>query len=138
MRIAQRITLAITIALQVVIVSGCVSPVPPTVTRPPTIPLKENPTIYLQVIGHKNRVAKSLRDVGVHLTELDSETDYTLNVNVGKVRGRRDCGNVSNVDYMLYSDGRLLMVIEGRGLMGTCVPNIFDGMSQKLASYFGG
>ena len=138
MRIGQRITLAITIALQVVLASGCVSPVPPTVTRAPTIPLKENPTIYLQVIGHKIRVAKSLRNVGVRLTESNSEADYTLNVNVGKVRGRRDCGNVSNVDYILYSNDRLLMVIEGRGLMGTCVPNVFDKLSQKLATYFGG
>ncbi len=134
----QRITLAISIALQVVLVSGCVSPVPPTVTRAPTIPLKENPAIYLQVIGHKARVAESLRNAGVRLMESDSEADYTLNVNVGKVRGRRDCGSVSNIDYILYSNGRRLMVIEGRGLMGTCVPNIFDGMSQKLATYFGG
>ena len=138
MRIGQRITLAITIALQVVLASGCVSPVRPTVTRPPTIPLKEDPAIYLQAIGHKARVAESLRDAGVRLTESDSEADYTLNVNVGKVRGRRDCGNVSNIDYILYSNGRRLMVIEGRGLMGTCVPNVFDRMSQKLATYFRG
>jgi hypothetical protein len=30
------------------------------------------------------------------------------------------------------------MVIKARGLTGTCAPNVFDDMSQKLATYFGG
>jgi hypothetical protein len=137
MRIAQKITLAIAIALQVVLVFGCASRVPPTVTRAPTIPLKENPKIYLQVIGHKARGAESLRNAGVRLTESNAEADYILNVNVGERRGRRDCGIVNNIEYILYDNGRDLMAIKGRGLRGTCVPNIFDDMSQKLATYFG-
>ena len=138
MRIAQIITLAIAIALQVVLVSGCVSPVPPIVTRPPRAPQKAYPTIYVRAVVQKPYVAESLRKAGVRLTESESEADYVLNVNVGQGRGRRDCGIVSNIDYILYSNGRLLMMIEGRGLMGTCVPNIFDDMSQKLVAFFGG
>ena len=137
MRIAQEITLAIAITLQFVLVSGCVSPVPPTVTQAPTIPLKENPAIYLQVIGHKARVAESLRNAGVRLTETFSEADYILNVNVGRRRKNQACGGSSNVAYILDGRDSHLMVIKGRGLTGTCVPNVFDNMSQKLATYFG-
>ena len=31
--------------------------------------------------------------------------------------------------------GRVL-VLKGRGLTGSCVPNLFDDMSEKLASYW--
>ena len=43
----------------------------------------------------------------------------------------------SNVVYILDGRGGHLMVIKGRGLTGACVPNIFDDMSQKLATSFG-
>jgi hypothetical protein len=45
---------------------------------------------------------------------------------------------VSNVAYLLRSGRRYEMVIKGRGLTGSCTPNIFDALSQMLASYAGG
>ena len=137
MRTAQKVALAVVIATQVVLVSGCTSPVPPTVTRAPTTSLKANPAIYLQASVQRPRVAESLRNASVRLTNTFSEADYILTVNVGRRRRTQTCGGSSNVSYILDGRDSHLMVIKGRGLTGTCVPNVFDGMSQKLATYFG-
>ena len=137
MRIAQKIALAIAIAAQVVLGSGCTSPVPPTVTRAPMSPLEANATIFLQANVQRPRIAESLRKAGVRLSESYSEADYILNVNVGRRHKNQTCGGSSNIAYILDGRNRHLMVIKGRGLTGTCVPNVFDDMSQKLASYFG-
>ncbi len=137
MRIAQKIALAVAIAAQVALGSGCTSPVPPTVTRAPTTPLIASPAIFLQASVQKPRVAESLRKAGVRLTESYAEADYILNVNVGKRRKNQTCGGSSNIAYVLDGRDRHLMVIKGRGLTGTCAPNVFDDMSQKLATYFG-
>jgi hypothetical protein len=138
MRIAQKIGLSVAIAAQVVLASGCTSPVPPTVTRAPTTPLKADPAIFLQAGVQRPRVAESLRNAGVRLTETFSEADYILNVNVGRRRKNQACGGSSNVAYILDGRDSHVMVIKGRGLTGTCAPNVFDNMSQKLATYFGG
>ena len=138
MRIAQKIALAVAIAAQVVLGSGCTSPVPPTVTRVPMSPLDANPAIFLQANAQRPRIAESLRKAGVRLAESYSEADYILNVKVGKRRKTQACGGSSNIAYVLEGRDRHLMVIKGRGLTGTCAPNVFDDMSQKLATYFGG
>ncbi len=138
MRIAQMIAIAIAIATQVVLVSGCTSPVPPTVTRAPTTPLKENPAIFLQASVQNPRIAESLRNAGVRLSESYAEADYILNVNVGRRHDDQTCGGSSNIAYILDDRNSHLMVIKARGLTGTCAPNVFDDMSQKLATYFGG
>jgi hypothetical protein len=100
-------------------------------------PLKENPAVYLLAGAQRPRVAESLRNAGVRLAESFAEADYILNVNVGRTRAAQACGGSSNIAYILDGRDRHLMVIKGRGFTGTCTPNIFDGMSQKLASYFG-
>jgi hypothetical protein len=138
MRIAQKISLAVAIAAQVVLGSGCTSPVPPTVTRTPTAPLIADPVVFLQASVQKPRIADSLRKAGVRLTESFSEADYILKVNVGRRHQNQTCGGSSNIAYVLDGRGGHLMVIKARGLTGTCVPNVFDDMSQKLATYFGG
>ncbi len=138
MRTAQIIALAIAIVLQVALGSGCTSPVPPTVTRAPTNQLKANPAIYLQASVQRPRVAESLRNAGVHLAETFAEADYILNVKVGKRHRTQACGGSSNISYILDGRANHLMVIKARGLTGTCLPNVFDAMSQKLATYFGG
>ena len=63
--IALAAGLAIAIAAQVVLASGCMGPVPAAVTRAPTTPLKANPAIYLQAVRQMPRVAESLRTAGV-------------------------------------------------------------------------
>ena len=60
-----------------------------------------------------------------------------MNVKVEKNRGNRTCGRISNVAYILDGNGRHLMVIKGRGPTGSCTPNVFDDMSQKLAWFTG-
>ena len=137
MRILQNIALAVTLALSFTLGSGCTSPVPPTVTRQPATPLKANPAVYLQATVQGPRIAESLRTAGVRLVESYGEADYILNVNVGRRRRNQECGGSSNIAYILDGRGSHLMVIKGRGLTGTCAPNVFDAMSQKLVTYFG-
>jgi hypothetical protein len=137
MRIAQPISLAGLVALQVALVSGCVSPVAPTVTRPPMTSLKANPTIFLQATVQRPRIIDSLRNSRLRPATSYAEADYVLNVVVGKRRVKMECGGTHNVIYTLEGNGRQLMGIKGRGLTGSCIPNIFDDMSEMLASYFG-
>jgi hypothetical protein len=137
MRVAKNLALSVAIALPVVLAAGCTSPVPPTVTRSPTAPLKANPTIFLQATVQRPRIAESLRQAGVRLAPSFGEADYILNVKVGRRRRTQACGGTSNVAYILDGTTGHLMAIKGRGLTGTCTPNVFDEMSQKLASYLG-
>ena len=138
MRTVRKIALVAAVTLLVALGSACRSLVPPTVTRPPTTALKANPSVFLQATVQRPRVAESLRTAGIALADSYGEADYILNVTVGRRRGNQACGGTSNVAYIL--DGKVghLMVMKGRGLTGTCIPNIFDAMSNKLSSYFGG
>jgi hypothetical protein len=137
MRIAQKITLAIAIALQVVLGSGCTSPVPPTVTRAPMTSLTAHPAIYLQVNVQRPRILDSLRNARIRIAGSFEEADYILTVNVGNRRVDMKCGGMHNIVYILGDRGLPLVEIKGRGLTGDCMPNVFDDMSQTLATYFG-
>ena len=137
MRIAQPISLAGLIALQVVLVSGCTTPVPPTVTRPPTTSLNAHPAIYLQANVQRPRILDSLHGARIRTTASFEEADYILAVDVGERRVNMKCGGMHNIVYVLSSDGFQLMEIKGRGLTGDCIPNLLDDMSQTLATYFG-
>jgi hypothetical protein len=126
------------VALQLAFLPGCSSTVPATVTREPRAPLKANPTIFLEANRQRPHIEESLRRAGLHMAESFSGADYILNVKVGRNRSTRDCGGTSNVAYILDGNNRHLMVIKGRGLTGSCTPNVFDDMSQKLATYLAG
>ncbi len=138
MRIAQPILFAGLIALQVVLGSGCTSPVPPTVTQPPTTSLKAHPAIYLRANVQRPRILDSLHGAGIRTTNSLEEADYILAVDVGERRVNMKCGGMHNIVYILSGDGFPLMEIKGRGLTGECVPNVFDDMNQTLATYFRG
>jgi hypothetical protein len=138
MRIAQPISLAGLIALQVVLVSGCTSPVPPTVTRAPMTSLRAHPAVYLHANVQRPRILDSLRGAGIRTAISLEEADYILTVDVGKRRVAMKCGGMHNIVYILGSNGLPLMEIKGRGLTGDCLPNAFDDMSQTLVTYFGG
>ena len=135
MRITQTAVLAVVIALQLVFLSGCTTIVPATVTRGPAFPLKANPKIFLRATVQYERIADSLRDAGLGTAESGNDFDYTLDVKVGRNRRSRECGGLSNVSYVLVRSGQYVLVIKGRGMTGTCNPNVFDDMSHKLASF---
>jgi len=137
MRIAQPISLAGLIALQWVLVSGCTSPVSPTVTRPPTTSLKAHPAVYLQANVQRPRILDSLRNARIRIAGSFEEADYILTVDLGDRRVNMKCGGIHNIVYTLGGNGLPLMEIKGRGLTGDCIPNVFDDMSQTLATYFG-
>jgi hypothetical protein len=100
--------------------------------------LKANPAIFVQATAQIPRIEESLSQAGVRIAESYGDADYILNVNVGRRRGNLPCGGTSNVAYILDGRAGHLMVIKGRGMTGTCTPNIFVDMSQKLVTYFGG
>ena len=137
MRIAQHILLAGLIALQIVLVSGCTVPMAPVVTQTPSASLKAHPAIYVQTSVQRPRILDSLHGAGIRTTNSIREADYTLTVVLGKRRVKMQCGGMHNIIYTLGDMDYQLMEIKARGLTGECTPNVFDEMSQTLASYFG-
>jgi len=138
MKIAKSMGMAITIVLQLSILSSCTTLVPATVTRAPETALMSNPKLFVQATAHREQIMESLYNAGLDLNDSLSGADYTLLVKVGRNRHSTRCGGISNVAYLLQSEGRFILVIKGRGFTGSCSPNVFDDISQKLASYAGG
>ena len=114
---------------------SCTS-VPATVTYGPSMAITGEPVISLAARKQHTRIELSLRDAGLDPTGDWSGTSYGLEVKVGRTRGSRDCGTTNNVVYILNRGGMRVLVIKGRGMTGSCSPNVFDDMSQKLAEYF--
>jgi hypothetical protein len=100
--------------------------------------IKKGAPIFVVAQRQRARIAQSLLDAGLNVSDEWATDGYSLNVAVGNNRGTRECGTVSNVTYVLSGSGMRLMVIKGRGATGSCVPNIFDDMSRKLAIYAAG
>jgi len=119
-----------------VLPAACTSTVPATVTRGPPGPVMTNPRIFVSASNQSVRIVRSLRDAGFTVKEGFRDVDYTLEVRIGDSRARRECGSVNNVIYILNQSGQQFMIIKGRGLTGSCSPNVFDDMSRKLASYY--
>ena len=138
MRTAQKKALAGAIFLQALLVSGCTSPVPPTVTRTPSISLKAHPAIYLQASVQRARILDSLLGAGIRTANSLEEADYILTVTLGRRRVNMQCGGMHNIVYSLGDRGFQLLEIKARGLTGDCMPNVFDDMSKALVTYFGG
>ena len=122
--------------LSLILLAACTSTVPATVTRGPMGPVTTNPRIFVSARNQSERIVQSLRDAGFTVKEGFRDIDYTLEVRIGDSRARRECGSVNNVIYILNQSGQQLIIIKGRGLTGSCSPNIFDDMSRKLASYY--
>ena len=137
MRIAHPMGLAVAVVLQLVLLSSCTTPVPATVTRAPATPLKSNLKIFVQATVQQGRIVESLRNAGIDAQESLPGADYTLLVKVGRNRRSTQCGGISTVAFVLSHEGRYVLVIKGRGLTGSCRPNIFDEMSYMLSSYMG-
>ena len=129
--------LGLLVVLQFAFLSGCSSTVPATVTMGPGVLLEPNPTIFPNAPVQRKRIAQSLRDAGLTLTDQVEDADYALDVRVGRHRSKAACGGLSNVAYLLTRAGSRVMAIKGRGRTGSCTPNVFDDMSQKLASFTG-
>jgi len=121
--------------LQVVVLGwGCASDVPATVTRRPGVPLKQNAKIFVMSVRQRTRIIESVKDAGFRTTNSREDSDYYLEVKVGRSRGTLSCGTINNIAYILRGAGGMSTVIKGRGATGSCAPNAFDDMSRKLAS----
>jgi hypothetical protein len=124
------------VLLLLVLSAACTSTVPATVTRGPLGPVMTNPRIFVSAANQSVRIVRSLRDAGFTVKEGFRDVDYTLEVRIGDSRASRECGSVNNVIYILNQSGQQFMIIKGRGLTGSCSPNVFDDMSRKLAAYY--
>jgi hypothetical protein len=110
--------------------------VPPTVTYGPSMAITGKPVISLAARERYARIEQSLRDASLDPTGQWDSTSYGLEVRVGRTRSSKSCGTTNNVVYNLSKGGQRVLVIKGRGMTGSCNPNVFDDMSQKLATYF--
>ena len=121
-----------------ILTSSCSTRIPATVTRRSPIALMADPRSVLMTNRQPERITESLEMAGLRVFS-KGRADYTLVVVVGNNRSSSSCGTVRNVAYTLSSKGmRELVTIKGRGATGRCDPNVFDDMSQTLASQFRG
>ena len=123
--------------LMLALSSACSSIVPATVTWGPVAAISGEPTITLTSKAQYDRVAQSITDAGLFIATGGSRADTILQVMVGSSRSSRGCGTLNNVAYILSGPAGRILVLKGRGLTGSCSPNIFDGMSRLLARHFG-
>ena len=118
--------------LQLALTLGCTSTVPATVTMGPAGPLETPAKIFLTAARQPERIAQSLRDAGLEVVSHWNSANYALQVDVGSSRGSgRECGSVNNVAYILSRAGVRYMVIKGRGMTGSCTPNVFDDIMGR-------
>jgi hypothetical protein len=115
--------------------SACSHVVPARVTSSPQVPIDRGVHIFVLAQGQRERIVKSLIDVGLNVSDEWAADGYSLTVSVGRWRTSRECGRVSNVAYVLSGGEHQLMVIKARGATGDCEPNVFDDMSRLLSVY---
>ncbi len=115
---------------------SCTAVVPATVTYGPSIAITGEPVIWLMAAKQLDRIERSIRDAGLIPTNNPGRTSYGLVVKLGRTRVTRACGTINNVVYILSRAGQRVLVIKGRGMTGSCSPNVFDDMSQQMARYF--
>jgi hypothetical protein len=125
---------SILLVLSIALLSACATHVPATVTVNPPVPIQKDAAIFVLAQVERERIVQSLSDAGLTVTDKWTGDGYSLTVRIGSNRGSSECGGTHNVDYTLSDSGQRLLVIKGRGQTGSCEPNIFDDMSQKLAS----
>ena len=125
------------LALAVALLPSCTSLVPATVTWGPSEPISDERTIFLTARSQRVEIERSLRDADFVVANTRPE-GYVLRVDIGRNRGSQPCGTLNNVSYILSRGSTRILVIKGRGLTGSCTPNILADMSRMMQSYFGG
>jgi len=120
----------------VLLFPACSTVVPPTVTRGPSVAIAGERTVSLTANRQVPRIQQSLENAGLATTNDPAAAEYALDVKVGNTRRTKPCGTAHNIAYILREKTGRVLVIKGRGLTGACIPNIFDEMSETLASYF--
>lgn len=125
-----------TLALLVVALASCNTPVLATVSWGPAAPIDQGHTLFVTAKRQVARLEQSLVEAGFEVTRRAGNADYLLRVDVGSGRGSRACGPSSNVRYILSQGRKRILVLKGRGRTGACKPNLFDDLSRLLESYF--
>ncbi len=100
------------------------------------VPVEGPKVVFLASSEQEARIESALKGAGFEITRTWQSGEYQLRIDVGAVHQSRDCGTLNNIRYQLISQGQEALQLKGRGWTGTCTPNIFDAMSEKLASYF--
>lgn len=91
------------------------------------------PAVYLVAARQKPVIAESLRRAGIHLADDILDAPEMLRVTVGASKGSKVCGTYNNVIYALRAEGETVLELKDEGWTGTCLPNVFDALSEQLA-----
>lgn len=134
-RIRTRVLTLFPLTLLLALATGCASHVPATVTMPAIAPIDGRLPIFLIAPLQRAGIRKSLHAAGLKTLKRPRRDGYTLDVRLGSIRSSRPCGSLRNVAYVLKDAGVRIMIIKGRGVTGSCSPNIFDELSRMLASH---
>lgn len=94
------------------------------------------PRVFLVAAQQKERIAESLQEAGFELADDLLDAPYLLRVTLGNEKDFRACGTLSNVKYSLRHEGRSVVDLTAAGWSGTCKPNVFDEMSERLIRRF--
>ena len=100
------------------------------------VPVEGPKVLFLASSEQKARIESALGAAGFDITRTWKSGEYQLRIDIGAIHQSRDCGTLNNIRYRLISQGQEALQLKGRGWTGTCTPNIFDAMSEQLASYF--
>ncbi len=122
--------LTATLLLQI----ACTTTVPATVTWSGRFPLDKDGGVWVVATRQREALLASLQNAGIKIATDYGSVSYSLRVRVGRSRAGMRCGPVNNVSYVVNGPGKLLIVIKGRGVTGSCKPSVFDDMSQTLAN----
>ena len=123
-------------ALVLMAASACASSVPPCSRVFAPIDPDLARKLYVSATGEREAVVASLEWAGFSVATDLRDTPLTLTVRLGGRRATRECGSVRNVVFELLHAGIRIAVIKGRGLTGSCHPNILREMSAELARLF--
>jgi hypothetical protein len=119
-------------ALAAVALVTCCAQETPRATQRGILPAKRDGALFLVAARQKPRIAESLRLAGFEPAADLLDAQFLLRVTVGNEKGFRDCGTLNNVKYSLRMEGQTILEITGSGWTGTCSPNLFDDLSQRL------
>ena len=124
------------IAAPLLLLAGCASTVPATVTWGPWGAIHPDSKIYVRAARQSAAVDSAMRAAGFAPVKYAKDADYSLQVNIGSSRGSTACGTINNVAYILNMGPQRILVIKGRGPTGNCRSAVLGGLSDKLAAYF--
>jgi hypothetical protein len=105
----------------------------PMAVRLPVALDRVDRTVFVVAARQKPRIVESLAAAGITVSTDLLAAGFMLRVTVGADQGFAGCGTRNNVKYSLRHEDVAVLDLVDKGWTGTCRPNVFDAMSQRLA-----